>query len=112
MDSKDTVARRLAQAHFTLEPGLRLVRRLVAASQVEDDPREPVKLLEVNDNTTSDGILPVYFGPHTASGIHYPSVIVEITPEEYERLRVQDASLPNGWRLGPEIPRETSVSAA
>src|SRR4051794_22781654 len=112
MDSKDTVARRLAQAHFALEPGLRAVRRLIAASPLEEDPREPVKLLEANEHTTADGIVPVYFGAHPASGIHYPSVIIEVTPEEYDQIRHDEKLLPNGWKLGPEIPRETSVSAA
>ncbi len=107
--SKEAVARSLAEAHYVVEPGIVHIVRLVAASEREADPTEPVKLLEVNKNTT-DGIHPVFFGPHKASGICYPSVIVEVTPEEYEQIRRDPSRLPNHWALGEELPKASPAS--
>src|SRR5438552_11401488 len=103
--SKEAVALRLAQAHFAVEPGIVQIHRVLAESQQEADAKEPVKLLEVNRDTTSDGIRPVFFGPRPASGIFYSSVIVEVTPEEFEQLKQGTTKLPNDWRLGPELSR-------
>ncbi len=60
--SKDVVAQRLAEAHYAVEPGIELIIQLVASPDREADPTEPIKLLEVNQNTTADGVHPVFFG--------------------------------------------------
>lgn len=108
--SKEAVALRLAQAHYAVEPGIVRIVRLVASSRQEADPTEPVKLLEVNQDTTADGIRPIFFGSHPSSGIFYPSVIVEVTPEEFEDIRQDPTLLPNDWRLGDELPQPSPVS--
>jgi len=109
--SKDAVVLRLAQAHFSVEPGITQIVQLLADAERESDPKEPVKLLEVNENTTADGIRPVFFGPHSASGIYYPSVIVEVTAEEFEAIRHGSLKLPNNWSLGQELPRPEMAAA-
>jgi hypothetical protein len=103
--SREAVAQRLAEAHYAIEPGIALIIQLLASPDREADPEEPVKLLEVNQNTTANGIRPVFFGPHAASGIFSPSVIVEVTPEEFEQIQRNPNSLPNGWRLGQEFAK-------
>ena len=103
--SKEAVAQRLAEAHYAIEPGIELVIQLLASPDREADPKEPIKLLEVNADTTTDGIIPLFFGAHAASGIIFPSVIVEVTPDEYEQIRRDPARLPNGWRLGHEFAK-------
>ena len=82
-----------------------MIVQLVASPEREADPKEPIKLLEVNQDTTAEGIRPVFFGPHAASGIFYSSVIIEVTPEEYDRIQRDPASLPNGCQLGHEFAR-------
>jgi hypothetical protein len=49
--------------------------------------------------------MPLQFGPAPASGLHYPSVIVEVTPDEYSRIQSGELKLPDGWTLGEEIPK-------
>jgi hypothetical protein len=107
--SKDAVAQRLAEAHYAIEPGIEIIIQLVASPDKEADPKESIKLLEVNQNTTGNGIHPVFFGSHAASGIFYPSVIIEVTPEQYEQIQQDPTSLPNGWRPGREFARVASV---
>jgi hypothetical protein len=108
--SKTAVAERLAQAHYEIEPGIELIIQLEGTPQQESNPEEAVKLLEVNENTTADGIRPVFFGSHEASGIFYPSVIVEVTPGEYQQIRKGALRLPNDWRLGREFAKPTPAA--
>jgi len=83
----------LARAHYEVEPGLRAIYRLKSA-----DPNDHrIKLLEVNEQTVPTGIMPVGFPAHPASGLHYPSVVIEVTPQEYEAIQRKQLNLPTGW---------------
>jgi len=81
------------------------VIRCSAAAAIEINPIEPIKLLEVNKDTVSSGVMPLHFGPAPASGILFPSVIVEVTPEEFKRIKAKDLLLPSGWFLDAELPK-------
>ncbi len=105
MMTKDEQARRLAERHYEVEPGITLIFPITAPSEVEVRPQEPIKLLEVNKNTAPLGIMPLGFGPAPDHGIHYPSVIVEITPDEYVKVRSDELKLPEGWTIGDLFPR-------
>jgi phage FluMu protein Com len=104
-DEKATVARAMARKHYQAEAGLQKVIRLTGSADAEVRPVEPIKLLEVNANTVPSGVLPVSFGPAPASGIPYPSVIVEVSPEEFVKIQTQELKLPKGWHLGEEFPK-------
>jgi hypothetical protein len=98
--SKDDAARILARRHYEIEPGISRVIRLMGAN--ERDPKEPIKLLEVNRNTIPAGIVPLHFGPH---GIRFATVIVEITPREFEEVRKGFLRLPEGWTMDRQYPK-------
>lgn len=102
---KSKVARELAKKHFRAERKLQQVFRLLGSAEVEEKPAEPIKLLEVNAATVPSGVLPVSFGPAPAGGIPYASVIVEVSPEEFVKIRSHELLLPQGWVLGEEILR-------
>jgi len=82
--------------------GLRRTGRLfpVAVSRSRD-----VKLRRMNENTVASGIMPIQFGPSPASGLHYPSVIVEVTPDEFQKIENDEPRLPHGWTVGDQIPK-------
>ena len=105
MRTKDEEARALAQKHYEVEVGLTQIFRVTGTAEVEVRPTEPIKLLEVNENTVASGIMPIQFGPSPASGLHYPAVILEITPDEYQKIQNEELKLPNGWKLGDLIPK-------
>lgn len=85
----------LARAHYEVEPGLRAIYRLEGP-----DPNDlRIKLLEVNEQTVATGIVPVGFPPHPASGLHYPSIVIEVTPQEYEAIQHNQLPLPDGWEV-------------
>ncbi len=97
---KDEIARVLAEAHRNLEATITRIVRIVGPN--EADGREPIKLLEVNTAAVASGIWPIAFSPDPPE-IPYGSVVVEVSPDEYEAIVRKQLSLPSGWDLGPEL---------
>ena len=97
MPHKDDVAQLLADAHREAEPEIIRIVRLVGPNEAE--AREPVKLLEVNPATSPSGVMPIAFAPDPP-GVPFPSVVVEVTPDEYARIAGGLLALPHDWRLG------------
>ena len=97
---KNTVARSLAEAHRMDFPTIRRIVRVIGAD--ESSVHEPVKLLEVNPETSPSGIVPIVFGPLPPK-YPYPSVVIEVTEEEYQRICSGDLELPDGWKPGETL---------
>jgi hypothetical protein len=94
--TKDQTVRELADWHFGVEPDLTQVIRIVTDN--EDDPGEPIKLLEVNAATVATGsVEPFAFAP--SESVPFPTVIAEVTPEEFSRIERDELELPKGWSL-------------
>lgn len=104
MQTKDQVASNLADAHYRIERSIRKIFRVRNAA-TEGNGDDPIKLLEVNEATIPSGILPVYFGPHEPVGFTFASVVIDVTPDEFDQLQARRLALPNGWELGEELPR-------
>ena len=100
MPTKESIAGLLAVAHRETDPAISRIRRIV--TDREDDAREPVKLLEVNPETSPSGILPIAFIPDPPE-VPYPSVVVEVTEEEYAQIVDKRLLLPAGWTLGETL---------
>jgi hypothetical protein len=105
---KDKVRQVLAHAHYAFEPGITQIYAVLSDPKKEAKSSEPIKLLEVNQDTIASGVLPLGFDPAPAKGIPYPSIIIEVTPAEMEQIRARELPLPHGWTLGPLIPRANS----
>uniref|UniRef100_A0A372IRS9 Uncharacterized protein n=2 Tax=Paracidobacterium acidisoli TaxID=2303751 RepID=A0A372IRS9_9BACT len=97
---KNRMAQDLAKAHRMIEPNITRVIQIITSRESETD--EPVKLLEVNPDTFPSGILPIAFGA-SPPRIPFPSVIVEVTEEEFGKIRDGNLSLPEGWLLGDTL---------
>lgn len=106
LPAKNDIARKLAKAHFGIEPGITHIFRLQEATERESLATTPIKLLEVNVNTPASGVMPLHFGPAPASGIPYPSIIIEVTPTEYQQIAAKSLQLPDGWTVSEELPRD------
>lgn len=104
---KAEAAKELAKKHYQIEAGLTQIFRITERVEVEVIRAEPIKLLEVNENTVPSGVMPLHFGPAPASGIPYPSVIVEVTPDEFKKIQSRELKLPEGWEIGEELPKPT-----
>ena len=105
MSEKDEVAKRLADKHYDIEPGITRIFKLRDKPELESLSNAPIKLLEINIDTAPSGIMPLHFGPVPGSGIPFPSVIVEVTPDEFEKIKLQEMTLPDGWSIDDEYPR-------
>ena len=111
MPTKDEAAAALARKHYQIETGMTQIFRLTGSADVEFRPNEPIKLLEVNENTVPAGIMPIQFGPSPASGLSFSSIIVEVTPDEFQKIQNRQLELPHGWTVGEPIPRPASTEA-
>jgi len=100
LPDKGEIARLLADAHREYEPAITRIIRVVADKEQALD--EPVKLLEVNPDTSPSGIVPIAFGPDPPR-IPFASVIIEVTEGEFESIRAGGLVLPDGWRLGDTL---------
>jgi hypothetical protein len=107
--TKRDVAKRLAGLHFMVEDGLVKIFRIVTPDEKTNDS---IVLLEVNKDTVAAGIMPLKFDAVPARGIPYSSVIVEVTPEEFKKIKASKLPLPTGWQFGEEIPRDEAILAA
>jgi hypothetical protein len=102
--SKLETAKKLARAHYAIEPNLKQIFLLEPIK--EHDRTEPIKLLEVVEGTIERGIEPIAFAPDPIRGIEYPSFIIEISPNEYRGLRhKKDGLTRRGWRVGTKLSR-------
>ena len=96
MLTRDEAAQELIDWHYTIDPRMTQAIRLLSAN--EDDPREPLKFLEVSPDTIASGsVMTFTFGP--AGDIPYNTRIATITPEEMEQVRRGEISMPEGWDL-------------
>jgi hypothetical protein len=102
---KSEIARTLADAHRKVEPGISRIVRVIADQEQATD--EPVKLLEVNPDTSPSGIVPIAFGPDPPR-IPFPSVVIEVTEAEFESIRSGSLRLPDGWRLSDTLYPSTA----
>jgi hypothetical protein len=110
MKDKIEVAKILAERHYQTDPTVIKIFRLKAESlDQESQPDEPIKLLEISTETIPSGIMPLGFEPHPASGIDYSSIIIEVTPEEFDAIQQETLPLPNNWHLGEFLPNPVSV---
>jgi hypothetical protein len=94
-------AKKLAKAHFGVEPNLKSIHLIEPFNA--QDPSDPIKLLEVVEGTIERGIEPIGFTADPARGIEYPSIIVEVSPAEYETF-LRDGKLGYlDWSIGTEL---------
>jgi hypothetical protein len=100
--SKLETAQSLAEGHFRVEPNLVSIHLIEPIDQM--NPDEPIRLLEVVKGTIERGIEPVGFTADPAHGIDYPSIIIEVSPEEYKSVRQGRLHFPNrDWTIGQEL---------
>lgn len=101
--TKREAAERLAMLHREAEPLLRKV--FLLHSDHDEESGEPIKLLEVVDGAVEAGVLPLFFRADERHGIEYPSVIVELSPSEYQQVGPRGEIDVEGsrWSVGEEL---------
>jgi hypothetical protein len=103
--TKEEVAKELAKKHYEVEDGLTHIFRVRISGEAENLPGEPIKLLEVNTMSIPSGIMPLQFSARPDRGIPFSSIIIEVTPDEFEQIQRKELQLPNDWVVDEELPK-------
>ncbi len=101
---RDSMARWYAKAHLKTDPGIVAVYYLPTSA----DERE-IRLIEVNKliGDRNDGALePIDFGVDTGTETAHKLLILDVTPEQLERIRTQELPLPGNWTLNDAVRYE------
>ncbi|HDZ21607.1 hypothetical protein LCGC14_1147480 [marine sediment metagenome] len=114
---REAATERLAQIHYQSDDciavyaveaaDLNICCQLTSEGTVVPGKPEPIRLLEVNQDTPAQGFVPLGFLPMPRQGIEYKSHVAEVTPEEFEQIVTGELKLPKGWERRRFIRRET-----
>ncbi len=100
MPTKEEAIPALLEWHFQVDPRMTKVYRFLSPN--EDDPREPIKFLEVSPDTPASGsVMPFTFGG--SEELPYSTTVATITPEEMEQVVRNEIPLPPGWNWNEKL---------
>lgn len=98
MKPVDEVAKELADAHLKEDPDTREI--FLAHHDAE------VRLVEVSGSLAPSGeVLPFRFAPSPDHGVPYASVVVLLSPADWERVRSGELSLPPDWGTPAQLKK-------
>jgi len=95
--SRDSMARWYAKEHLKTDPGIVAVYYLPANA----DERE-IRFVEINQligDRNDDALEPIDFGVDTGMNTAHKLFVLDVTPDQWERIRSQELSLPRNWSL-------------
>ena len=96
--SLTAVARMLAAAHRKAD------KKTVEIKLFPAKHENVIRLLEVSDSAPTTGeVLPFSFGTDVANGVDYPSVVILLSPTEWQQVVNKHLSLPSGWNLDEAV---------
>ncbi|MEP7120080.1 MAG: hypothetical protein ABJE95_04180 [Byssovorax sp.] len=94
MRSLKSVATDLAAAHRKADTATSTIKFFPGAKPDE------VCLLEVSSTAPTTGeVMPFRFGAAVANGVDYPSVVILVSPSEWQDIQKGQLPLPGGWDL-------------
>jgi len=110
MVTKVDIAKKMAKDHIEYEPEINAIYQYEKyKGSFENDPREPIKFLEVNPNTIEEGIVPIYFNAGIANGYEEVGlVVIEVSIEEFKKIEKKELLLPDEWNIVKEIFKQES----
>jgi hypothetical protein len=84
-EQKLQAAKRIAKAHARVDSDVKAI--FLLEGKDEDKTTEPIKLLEVVEGTMESGVEPISFAPNPGRGVPFTSLIIEVSPREYESMK-------------------------
>ncbi len=96
------MARWYAEQHLKADPGILSVHYLPRGAAERD-----IRLVEVNTllgNRTDDALEPIDFGVDLGMDSEHRLLVVDVTPEQWERVTSGEFRLPDGWSLDGAVP--------
>jgi hypothetical protein len=105
---RDSMARWYAKQHLKVDEGIEKVIYLPTNAGERE-----IRFLEINTEMLDpdDHLEPISYGVDMGTGNEHVLWIIDVTPEQYERIRNNTLQLPNNWNLDaaviyrPDSPR-------
>jgi len=108
LDSKRMYAMKITKKHTQLEDTISAVGYIT--SDLDDNPQEPIKLLEINSASSASGFFPVTFGPTDSTP--FKRTLVELSPKEAKELEKGTlAGWPSNWKIEQWLFRKKTSSS-
>ena len=98
---RDSMASWYAREHLKTDPGILAVYYL----PTDADDRE-IRFVEINNligDRNDDVLEPIDFGVDAGTDTAHKLFVLDVTPEQWERIRTQRLSLPGKWSLQDAI---------
>lgn len=98
---RDALAKHYADVHLETDPGVVSIHYLPENA----DERE-IRLLEVNKligDITDASLEPIDFGMDRGTDKRHQLLILDVTPDQWERIKSKELALPDGWVLDKMI---------
>jgi len=112
---RDSLAGWYARSHLKTDPGIDRVVYLP-----NDAPDREIRFVEINTmigDRTDDSLEPIDFGIDTGTENAHKLLVLDVTPTQWERIRLHQLSLPRDWSLdralefGDQQSRPTALSS-
>jgi hypothetical protein len=101
---RDSMAQWYAEQHLETDPGIVSVHYLP-----ENAGEREIRLIEVNKligDRTDDAFEPIDFGVDAGTESEHKLFVLDVTPEQWERITNRALQLPKGWSLDGAVPYE------
>ena len=98
---RDSMARWYAKEHLKTDPGIASVYYLPKNAGERD-----IRFVEINEliaDRNDDTLEPIDFGVDAGTENAHKLFVVDVTPEQWERIRTHELSLPGDWSLEDAI---------
>src|SRR5437773_1499807 len=100
--NRDGMAARYAKKHLKTDPGIREVYYLPTNS-----PEREIRFIEVNEmiaDRESDPLEPIDFGVNSGDEDAHSLFILDVTPDQWDRIRLGELKLTSGWSFEQAKP--------
>ncbi len=94
---RDSMARWYATEHLKTDPGIVSVYFLPGNAGERE-----IRFVEVNNligERNDDVLEPIDFGVDTGTDSAHKLFVLDVTPEQWQRMKAQELSLPDNWSL-------------
>ncbi len=99
---RDSMASWYAQQHLKTDPGVRSVYYLPTNA-----PNREIRFVEINElvaDRSDDTLEPVDFGVDTGMESEHKLLVLDVTPNQWDRINESSLALPPGWSLDGAVP--------
>ena len=99
---RDEWARSYAKRHLTTDPGILTIQYLPTSA-----PDREIRFVEINElmpTRDDDPLEPIDFGVDTGTESAHSLMVLDVTPDQWDKIVSDPTRLPDGWSLEGRIP--------